>query len=178
MKKMIFTALVLATAFTGVKAQDNDDSQKNREKFRTEMISKQAEQLAEDMKLDDSKVTEFKTLFTEYKTKEMELKFADKKESKARGKQNKAKREEMTDAKADSVMNANFEKQEKELSLQKEYYAKFKEMLGAANAFKIFSQRPQFGPGMGGGPQMRNRGGNDGGFGGDFGGGRPGGGDF
>ncbi len=87
----------------------------------------------------------------------------------------------MTDAQADSLMNANFETQEKELQLRKEYYAKFKAQVGAANAWKIFAPQ-QMRSGRANGQQNNGRGGFGGGFGGGMPGGEPGmpggGGDF
>ena len=111
----------------------------------------------------------------------MALKFSGKKEKSNAGKKEKGKREKMTDAKADSLMNASFETQEKELQLRKEYYKKFKAQVGAANAYKVLSPRPQmmFGPegrpnngrgGFGGGGNGRPGGnfGGPGSMGGDF----------
>lgn len=182
MKKMIFMAFVLtAMTFTGAKAQDNGNDGKDRKEIFKEMLTKQAEKLAEDMKLSDDKAADFKTLFQEYKTKEMEMKFGNATKKKGAGKQEKGKRQEMTDAQADSLMNANFETQEKELQLRKEYYAKFKAQVGAANAWKIFAPQ-QMRPGRANGQQNNGRGGFGGGFGGGMPGGEPGmpggGGDF
>lgn len=172
MKKIILSALVIvASGFAQVKAQDRPNDGKTPEEFMKEMVSKQADKLAEDMKLESDKATEFKTLFTEYKTQEMSARMpkaqnGDKK--KEGGK--KAKRGELTDAQADSLATANFETQEKELQLRKDYYAKFKSLVGAANAYKVVMARQQ-GPR---GNQQGRQGGPDGGFGG----GRPGGGNF
>lgn len=182
MKKMILMAFVLtAITFTGAKAQDNGKDGKNREEIFKEMLTKQADKLAEDMKLSDDKAADFKTLFQEYKTKEMNLKFKDGQKKKGAGKQEKGKRQEMTDARADSLMTANFETQEQQLQLRKEYYAKFKAQIGAANAWKIFSPQQMMRPGAAGGQQNNRRGGFGGGFGGGMPGGEsgmPGGGDF
>ena len=184
MKKIIFAVVALsAFSLNGASAQENAKNGQNREEMRKAMVSKQAERLVEEMKLDDSKAADFKKLFEEYKNKEIELAFAGRKEKRGSdkaGKQEKGRRAAMTDAKADSLMNASFEKQEKELQLRKEYYAKFKAQVGAANAYKVVMPRPQMMPGMnnrangrggfGGGPEGRPGGnfGAPGGMGGDF----------
>lgn len=182
MKKMILMAFVLtAITFTGAKAQDNGKDGENREEIFKEMLTKQADKLAEDMKLSDDKAADFKTLFQEYKTKEIKLKFQNAQNMKGAGKKEKGKRQEMTDAKADSLMTADFETQEQQLQLRKEYYAKFKAQIGAANAWKIFSPQQMMRPGAAGGQQNNRRGGFGGGFGGGMPGGEsgmPGGGDF
>lgn len=172
MKKIIFAVLALsAFSLNGALAQENAKDGQDREEMRKKIVSKQAEKFVEEMKLDDSKAADFKKLFEEYKNKEIELAFAGKKEnggSDKAGKREKGKRASMTDAKADSLVNASFEKQEKELQLRKEYYAKFKAQVGAANAYKVVMPRPQMMPGM------NNRAGGRGGFGGGS-EGRPGG---
>lgn len=166
MKKMIYAALALmAITTTGAKAQDKSDSDDRAAKMK-EMISKQAENLAEQMKLSDDKTADFKTLYVEYRTKEFELRANGMKN--ASGKKSKKKDDEMTDAKADSLINASFEMQENELKLKKTYYPKFKSLVGAANAYKVFGNRGQM--------RRQNTNNNNNGQGGqNFGGQRPGG---
>lgn len=182
MKKMIFAVLAFTTvSFSGVWAQDEAKNKTNREEMFKNMVSKQADKLAEDMKLDDSKAADFKKLFEEYKNKEVALKFSGKKAKNNADNKEKGKREKMTDAKADSLMTASFETQEKELQLRKEYYSKFKAKIGAANAYKVISPRPQmmFGPqGRPGNGRGGFGGGRDGRPGGSFGSPRDMGGDF
>lgn len=189
MKKMFFAVLAFTTvSFSGAWAQDEAKNKTNREEMFKNMVSKQADKLAEDMKLDDSKAADFKKLFEEYKNKEVALKFSGKKakNNAKKAKNNadnkeKGKRKKMTDAKADSLMTASFETQEKELQLRKEYYSKFKAQIGAANAYKVISPRPQmmFGPqGRSGNGRGGFGGGRDGRPGGNFGSPRDMGGDF
>lgn len=111
----------------------------------------------------------------------MALKFSGKKAKNNADNKEKGKRKKMTDAKADSLMTASFETQEKELQLRKEYYSKFKAQIGAANAYKVISPRPQmmFGPqGRPGNGRGGFGGGRDGRPGGNFGSPRDMGGDF
>lgn len=182
MRKMIFAVLAFTTvSFSGAWAQDEAKNKTNREEMLKNMVSKQADKLAEDMKLDDSKATDFKKLFEEYKNKEVALKFSGKKAKNNADNKEKGKRKKMTDAKADSLMTASFETQEKELQLRKEYYSKFKAQIGAANAYKVISPRPQmmFGPqGRPGNGRGGFGGGRDGRPGGNFGSPRDMGGDF
>lgn len=80
MKKMIFAVLAFTTvSFSGAWAQDKAKNKTNREEMFKNMVSKQADKLAEDMKLDDSKAADFKNIFEEYKNKEVALKFSGKK---------------------------------------------------------------------------------------------------
>ena len=61
MKKMIFAVLAFTTvSFSGAWAQDEAKNKTNREEMFKNMVSKQADKLAEDMKLDDSKAADFK----------------------------------------------------------------------------------------------------------------------
>ncbi len=164
MKKFIVAMLALSALTPGVvSAQENAGNEQNREEMRKAMVNKQAERLAEEMKLDDSKAADFKTLFEEYKGEEQALRRTEKKgntlQNKA-GKRKKEKRAIMTDAKADSLANASFERQEKELSLRKEYYGKFKALVGAANAYKVVMPQPRMMP------RMNNRANGRGAFGG------------
>ena len=72
MKKMIFAVLAFTTvSFSGAWAQDKAKNKTNREEMFKNMVSKQADKLAEDMKLDDSKAADFKNIFEEYKNKEV-----------------------------------------------------------------------------------------------------------
>lgn len=83
MKKMIFAVLAFTTvSSSGAWAQDEAKNKTNREEMFKNMVSKQADKLAEDMKLDDSKAADFKKLFEEYKNKEVALKFSGKKAKK------------------------------------------------------------------------------------------------
>lgn len=165
MKKVVYLlAGFAALTFTGVQAQDDGGQGGDPAEFAKKMISNQADALAKDLDLDDSKAADFKTLFTEYKEKEFALKSNDN-GAKGKGKKGgkkEAKRPKMSDSQADSLMTARFELQENELKLQKEYYGKLKQQFGAAVAFRVLSpqqQRPQ----MNGGPNRQGRGGMPGG---------------
>lgn len=162
MKRMIFAAAVFAAvSVQSVMAQDSESKQ-DKEAAMKEMISKQADGIAKQLGLSEDKTADFKTLFTEYKTKEMALRFAGMK--KAAGK-NIGKKQTLTDEKADSLMNAYLEREASELQLKKEYYSKFKNKIGAAAAYRVLSSRAQMRrEGNNGG---NSRGGNGrGGFGG------------
>ena len=100
MKKMILAVLAFTTvSFSGAWAQDEAKNKTNREEMFKNMVSKQADKLAEDMKLDDSKAADFKKLFEEYKNKEVALKFSGKKAKNNADNKEKGKRKKMTDAK-------------------------------------------------------------------------------
>lgn len=70
MKKMIFAVLAFTTvSFSGAWAQDEAKNKTNREEMFKNMVSKQADKLAEDMKLDDSKAADFKNSSKSTKTR-------------------------------------------------------------------------------------------------------------
>ncbi len=70
MKKMIFAVLAFTTvSFSGAWAQDEAKNKTNREEMLKNMVSKQADKLAEDMKLGDSKAADFKNSSKSTKTR-------------------------------------------------------------------------------------------------------------
>lgn len=165
MKKVVYLAAVLAAfTFTGVQAQDEGRQGGDPAEFAKKMISNQADALVKDLDLDESKVADFKTLFTEYKEKELSLRFSGRGQNKAKKGESKkeGKRSKISDSKADSLMTARFEQQEKELQLQKEYYEKFKQQVGAVAAYRVMAPRQQR-PQINGSPNRQWRGGMPGG---------------
>ena len=180
MKKMLFAAVIVAVAgMQSAMAQEMDESKM--QEMMTKFITAQTEVIARSLQLTDEQTTDFKTLYTEYKTKEMAL-MKPGNGAKA-GKKARGERPKMTDARADSLMKASIEKEESRLSLKKEYYSKLKDKIGAAKAYQALNYRPRMN--RQGNNNFGGRGGNGGrGFGGgqrggSFGGpGNMGGGDF
>ena len=78
MKKLLFVALALFSyAGTGVMAQENNsDADNDRKEKAKEFITKQAERMAKNLKLDDAKTKTFTDLLVEYRTQEMELRMS------------------------------------------------------------------------------------------------------
>lgn len=174
MKKVVYLAAVLAAfTLTSVQAQNDDRQGGDPAVFAKRMISNQANAIVKDLNLDDSKAADFKALFTEYKEKEFSLRFSSRGQDRAQKGEGKkeGRRSNISDSKADSLMAVRFEQQEKELQLQKEYYEKFKQQIGAAAAYRVMAAPRQQRPQMNGGPNRQGRGGMPGGrmFGGqDF----------
>ena len=160
MKKLLFVALALFSyAGTGVMAQENNsDADNDRKEKAKEFITKQAERMAKNLKLDDAKAKTFTDLLVEYRTQEMELRMSS---AANRRQENRKKRSQTTDAQADSLIQARFELEQKQLELKKTYYDKFR---------KDFTQ-PRIGNNVRRPRNFQNRpGGPQGGFGGPDGG--------
>ncbi len=164
MKKIIIAALVLLTT-TLASAQNDDQRQDRRQRMdRTEILNRQATRLAKDMKLDDEKKDKFVVLYMDYQSARFNVinpNGGDQESSEQRVDMDK-----LTDAQATDLINKRFERTEKQLAVDKEYYKKFSEFLTPVQVAKIFL--PQRG-GMRGGQQ--NGGPRGGGFGGPRGGG-------
>ena len=160
MKKFVFTTLVFVFVATVAMAQGFNGGQRQR-LDPTEMYNRMAERLAKQMKLDDDKEGVFKVLYLDYQTARHNA--ANPKGENAEDEKIDLKK--ITDAQATELIEKQFKGQEAQLAVDKEYLAKFLEILTPAQAAQIFLQRQGMRQGFGGGRP-----------GGGFGGGRPGGG--
>lgn len=174
--KFIIASLALCIVSLTMSAQDNQRQGRRQQRFDpTEMFNRNAERLAKQMKLDDEKKDLFTVLYLDYQTARQN----------AANPKGQNEREEavdlktLTDEKAKELVEKQFQRTEAQLAVDKEYYAKFLEILTPVQAYQVIV--PQRGrAGMGGmeGRPDGNRGfGRPGGFGGPGGGfGGPGGG--
>ncbi len=147
MKRLLIAAFaLLISSSANVMAQNSDSDKKNREENMKKMTTEQAQRLAKEMKLDDAKTKTFTDLYVEYRTKEMELRFASmNKANRERGEKKEGKKAEtMTDAQADSLITATFSRTQKELDLKKEYYEKFRKDFTPSQLVKVFAAQPRF----------------------------------
>lgn len=150
MKKLMFI-MALGLLISGQAYAQEAESAEGREAKRAEMIAKSGERLAKSFGLDDARKETFQAIYTEYQT-EM---FATNKRPDSKGLEEKKadghKKEELSDAQATELIQANFEKQEKQvaqlqkrLEIQKRYYTRFAEVLTPAQILKaMFPQRPR-----------------------------------
>lgn len=160
MMKKTMTLLVLALLGTGMtQAQRADDG--DRAQQRKERIERQAQQQAKDLKLDEATTTWFTNLYVEYQTelqqvREAAMKDMPKPEKAKKGgdaddesanPENLKEKElkKLTDEQAEKIIQANFDRTEKELKVKRDYYARFREKLTPKQLVRIFAQ-----PGRGG----------------------------
>lgn len=181
MKKLILSALIMVLVSSFAMAQDSNRQrgQRNGQRQRidpTEMITRQADRLVKQMKLEKDKEDLFKTLYLAYQTERRNA-VDPKNENKD---QEEIDYKKLTDEQATKLINERLDGQEKQAKLDKEYLEQFLQFLTPVQAAQVFvpqvqaANREQTEGQRMGGP----RGGFGGGFGGfgGFGGGFPGGG--
>lgn len=149
MKKLMFI-MALGLLISGQAYAQEAESAEGREAKRAEMIAKSGERLAKSFGLDDAKKESFLTIYTEYQTEMFATNERPDRKEAAKEKEEGDKKE-LTDAQATERIQANFEKQEKQvaqlqkrLEIQKRYYTRFAEVLTPAQILKaMFPQRPR-----------------------------------
>ncbi len=178
--------LVLAMAMMGivsVNAQEEQMSDEDRAQRRAEMIQRQGESLAEDMKLSDEEKTSFMETYTKYQN-ELMSQLQGRSGNRNEGEDRK-KLSEMTDEEVTARIEEAFSRQEKQiemqkarLEIQKKYYAEFSKTLKPQQLIRIFGQQRPRGQqnGQNGENSRNNQRGQRGGFGRGGGFGGPGGG--
>ena len=175
--KMMIAAWVMLFATTSVmNAQDNNNGNRQRQRVNTtEMYTRMADRLAQQLKLDGDKANSFKVLYLDYQTARQNA--ANPKGESADNERVDFKN--MTDEQAKELVQKRFQTEEAQLAVDKEYYTKVLDILTPVQAAQIFVQRGGFRAGMGGMQGGGNRGGGRPGGNGGFGGfGGNGGGDF
>ncbi len=138
----------------------------------TEIYNRQANRLVRNMKLDDSKKDAFTALYLDYQNARHNA--VNPKGRDQEGREQRTNFQELSEEQALELIQKNFERQEKQLAIDKEYLPKFQSILTNAQCAQVFIN--QGGRPAGGGQQRGGRGGfgggrGGGGFGGGFGGG-------
>ena len=183
MKKIVLMMAIALMSVASVKAQGGQMSDEDRAQRRAEMIQRQGEELAKDLKLSDSEKTSFMELYTKYQNEMFSL-FQFQRRDQNNGEERK-RLSEMTDEEVTARIQEAFARQEQQieqqkarLEIQKKYYAEFSKTLKPQQLIRIFGQqRPQGQRGQQGNQQGQRGNGGRGGFGGPGGGfGGPGGG--
>lgn len=167
MKKRMILVAALTLCLTGVAMAQNEKADADvRPKMRAEMAQKRAERFADEFKLDGTTKTEFISLYKRYMDEISGTMSLPDSEQKAEVDE---KKKELTDEEATAKIQANFERQEEQitkmharLQSQKKYYAEFSRFLTPQQLLKIFSQPRRMGMPHNG--NMR-QGGRPGGFG-------------
>lgn len=177
MHTRLLTLALLLCALTAT-AQESSDQRRERENNIdiTEIYNRQATQLAKQMKLDSDTKELFTILYLDYQNARHNA--ANPTGGDSEGTEQQADLKEITDDEALELIEKNFDRQEKQLAVDKEYLPKFLEIITPAQAARMFLQqgmRPTSGnqrggrdggpDGMGGGPGgMGGPGGGPGGF--------------
>lgn len=171
--KSFFVALALSLIATSLSAQDNNNPQRGQRRQKmdtTEMFNRQAERLVKQLKLEDEKKDVFTVLYLDYQAARQNA-------THPKGEDDSDERidiKKLTDEQATQLIEKQFAQTEAQLTVDKEYYKKFLEILTPSQTAQIFirqragnragnmqgGQRPGGGRGQGG----------QGGFGGGFGG--------
>lgn len=174
MKKFILSALTLVLVSVATMAQNNNGGQRQRMNP-AEMYSMQAERIAKQIKLDDSKAESFKVLYVDYQTARRN---AARPKGEKEGEEN-VDFKKMTDAQANELIQQHFAAQEAQLAVDKAYLPKFLDILTPTQAAQIylrggFNQQGGFNRqgGMGGNRPGGMGGNRPGGMGGQRGGGQ------
>ena len=175
--RMLMMAVVLLAASSAM-AQNANGTRERRERQQnfdiTEVYNRQATRLVKQLKLEGEQKDLFTVLYLDYQNARHNA--ANPKGGDQEGEELRVDFKNLTDEKATELIEKNFERQEKQLAVDKEYLPKFLEFLTPVQAAQVFIR-------VGGGRQGDNAGGRPGGFGGGrpggfggcFGGGRPGG---
>ena len=183
MKQTIFVMLLALTVTASVSAQGNNERRRERRNDMNiaEVFNRQASRLVKQLKLDKDKEDLFTALYLDYQNTRHNV--VNPRGGDSEGEEQRIDFDNLTDERANELIEKNFLRQEKQLEVDKQYLPKFLEILTPAQAAQVFL-RPGGRGGFGGpgGPGGRGggfggggrRGGGGGGFGGGFGG--PGGG--
>ncbi len=186
MKRTILSLIVALSLGTTITAATLD--KKDNSKDRKEMSTRQATRMASELKLDDKQQAWFIPLYAEYQDTLRSLRRpqgkpeAPNNEADGEKKKKEKKNAQLTNEEATKQIEQTFEREEMELKLKREYYAKFQQQLTPQQLHSIFCRQatPNRGPQQGGNRQGGNNGMHPGGgmMPGGFGGGFGGGGDF
>lgn len=170
MNKSILLVLVLAFAVTA-SAQNGNESRRERMNniSLAEINNRMASRLAKQMKLDDETEQKFTALYLDYQNARHNA--VNPRGGDQEGAEQRTNFDRLSDKEATELIQKNFDRQAKQLAVDREYLPKFLEIITPAQAAQVFIVRGntrQGGQRNGGG----NRGGGPrgGGFGGGFGG--------
>ena len=167
--RSILTFALLVMFSVSVSAQ-NDQQGRRRRMDATEMFNRNAERLVKQLKLDDEKKDLFTVLYLDYMAARQNA-------AHPKGESDADERvdfKKITDEEAKELVEKQFARTEAELKVDKEYYAKFLDIITPAQAAQVFLRGAGAAMGgfRGGRPEGMGRGGfGGGGFGGGFGGG-------
>ncbi|MBR3532090.1 MAG: hypothetical protein IKN83_12095 [Bacteroidaceae bacterium] len=174
--KLLILASALMLVSLSISAQGDRRERQNNMDI-TEIYNRQATRLVRNMKLDDSKKDAFTALYLDYQNARHNA--VNPKGGDQEGREQRTNLQDLSEDEALELIQKNFERQEKQLAVDKEYLPKFQSILTNAQCAQVFIN--QVGRPAGGNQMRGNRPGGFGGGrggGGGFGGGGFGGGGF
>ena len=177
MRKLFAFLVVAVIATANVFAQNDNDRRRERRNDMdlAEIYNRQAARLVRQMKLKDDKKDLFTVLYLDYQNARHNA--VNPTGGDQEGNEMRVDLDNISDDDALELIQKNFDRQEKQLAVDKEYLPKFLEVLTPAQATRVFINRPGRPEGAQGARGQGGRGGGRGGFGGPGGGfGGPGGG--
>ena len=177
MRKLFAFLVVAVIATANVFAQTDNDRRRERRNDMdlAEIYNRQAARLVRQMKLKDDKKDLFTVLYLDYQNARHNA--VNPTGGDQEGNEMRVDLDNISDDDALELIQKNFDRQEKQLAVDKEYLPKFLEVLTPAQATRVFINRPGRPEGAQGARGQGGRGGGRGGFGGPGGGfGGPGGG--
>ncbi len=173
MKKSIIFVLALAFAVTASAQNGNEGRRERRNNISlAEMYNRMASRLANQMKLDKETEQKFTALYLDYQNARHNA--VNPQGGDQEGAEQRVDFRNLTDEQATELIQKNFDRQEKQLAVDREYLPKFLEILKPSQVAQIYLQRGGGRQGGQRGNAPRGNGPRGGGFGGGFGG--PGGG--
>ena len=155
MKKTIVIALAALFTLTASAQNNQRRTRQGGQIDVTEIFTRQADAMASSMKLEGDNKGKFTKLYVEY----LQARRALSEPQEAAVNYNK-----IDDAEATALIEKHFDRQEKQLALDKEYLSKFQDFLTPAQTVRVFTQRNNRMPNFGGNRPM-GRGGQAGGRG-------------
>ena len=165
MKKIILTLCIALIAVAGAQAQESKKSKKDKDKSEMnaqEVYKQQAESWATTFELDEENKAKFIDLYMEWQNNRGNIVDKNGYEQKAGADINFKK---ITEAEAEQLIAADFERQKKQAETDEEYYRKFMQYVSPGRAAQIVIQQRSSAAGISSQfRSMMNRGGMGGGM--------------
>ena len=139
MKKLFMLAIL--TMFVGVGFAQKDKNVNFAERQK-EMTAKRAAQLIKNMKLTDEDEDWFTQLYTEYQDSLFALRMSLRPHSQPEEVNGMKEMKQFTDEEATKMLENQFQMEEKQVSVKRAYYAKFKERLTPKQMMLVFMGPP------------------------------------
>lgn len=142
MNKLRFLICILSIGFVALQAtaQNNDGRERSRERQQnmdlTELNERMANRLAKQMKLKDADKDKFTVLYLDYQNARHNV--VNPNGGNQENKEANTDLKNLTDEQAKELIQKNFERQEKQLAVDREYLNKFLEFLSPSQAVYIF----------------------------------------
>ena len=139
MKRTMLLFAVLATCLVA-SAQENEGRRERHERMdMAEVFNRQATRLAKELKLEKDAQHTFTSLYLDYQNTRFNV--VNPKGGDQEVKEQNTDITKLTDEEAKELVEKNFDRQEKQLAVDREYYKKFCEILTPSQAARVFLNR-------------------------------------